>query len=51
MNKILPLVFDLSVTTVPVLVWGEGRCSLLNKNKVGQNEKVEQVDSSDSSHR
>ena len=49
MNKILPLVCALSVTTAPVLAWGEGGCSLLNKNKASQDETVEQVDSSDSS--
>ena len=49
MNKILPLVFTLSVTTAPVLAWGESGCSLSNKNKASQDETVEQVDSSDSS--
>ena len=49
MNKIIPLVFALSFTTAPVLAWGEGGCSLSNKNKASQNETVEQVDSSDSS--
>ncbi len=51
MNKILPLVFALSVTTAPVLAWGEGGCSLSNKNKASQDETVEQVDSSDSTDR
>ena len=49
MNKILPLVFALSVTTAPVLAWGEGGCSLSNQNKASQDETIEQVDSSDSS--
>ena len=49
MNKILPIVFALSVTTAPVLAWGEAGCSFSNKNKASQVEKVEQVDSSDSS--
>ena len=48
MNKILPLVFALFFTTAPVLAWGEGGCSLSDKNKESQDEKVEQVDSSDS---
>ena len=51
MNKILPLVCALSVTTAPVLAWGEGGCSLSNQNKASQNESVKQVDSSDSSDR
>ena len=51
MNKILPLVLALSFTTAPVLAWGEGGCSLSNKNKASQNETVEQVDSSDSAGR
>ncbi len=50
MNKILTLVFALSVSTVPVLAWGEGGCSL-SKNKASQDETIEQVDSSDSSDR
>tara|TARA_Y100001968_G_scaffold264793_1_gene253796 strand:- start:427 stop:582 length:156 start_codon:yes stop_codon:yes gene_type:complete len=49
MNTILPLVFALSFTTAPVLAWGEGECSLSNKSRVSQDEKVEQVDSSNSS--
>ncbi len=48
MNKIPPLVFALSFTTHPVLAWGEGGCSLSNKNKASQGEKIEQVDTSDS---
>ncbi|WP_241434808.1 hypothetical protein [Prochlorococcus marinus] len=51
MNKILSLLFALSVISAPVLAWGEGGCSLLNKNKASQDETVEQVDSSDSSDR
>ena len=51
MNKILPLVFAPSFTTAPVLAWGEGGCSLSNKNKASQDEMVEQVDSSDSTDR
>ena len=51
MNKILALVFALSLTTAPVFAWGEGGCSLSNKNKASQDETVEQVDSSDSSDR
>ena len=49
--KILPLVFALSFTIVPVLAGGEGGCSLSNKNKSSQDETVEQVDSSDSTDR
>ncbi|ABM75851.1 Hypothetical protein NATL1_12931 [Prochlorococcus marinus str. NATL1A] len=51
MNKILPLILAFSVTTPPVLAWGEGGCSLSNKNKASQDETIEQVDSSDSSDR
>ena len=51
MNKILPLAFALSFTTTPILAWGEGGCSLSNKNKASQDEKVEQVDRSDSTDR
>ena len=51
MNKILPLILTFSVTAAPVLAWGEGGCSLLNKNKASQDETVEQVDSSDPSNR
>ena len=50
MNKTLPLEFALSVTTNLILTWGEGGCSLKNKNKASQNEAVDQLDSSDSSH-
>ena len=48
MNKILPLVFAFPFTTAPVLLSGEGGCSLSNKNKASQEETLEQVDSSDS---
>ena len=51
MNKILTLVFALSFTTAPFLAWGEGGCSLSNKNKESLDETVEQVDSSDSTDR
>ncbi len=51
MSKILPLVFTFYFTTGPVLAWGEGGCSLSNKNKANQDETVEQVDASDSSDR
>ena len=51
MNKILLLVFALSVTTPPVFAWGEVGCSLSNENKASQDEMVEQVDSSDSTDR
>ena len=51
MNKIIPLVFALSFTIAPVLAWGEGGCSLSNKNKASQDETVQQVDSSDSTNR
>ena len=47
MNKILPLVFVLSVTAAPVLALGEGGCSFSKKNKASQDEAIEQVDSSD----
>ncbi len=46
MNKILPLLFALSFTTTPVLALGEGGCSLSDKNKESQDERVRQVDSS-----
>ena len=48
MNKILPLVFAFCFTTAPILAWGEGVCSLSNKNKANKDEMVEKVDSSDS---
>ena len=51
MNKILPLVFAISFTTAPVFAWGEGGCSLFDKNKESQDETVEQVNSSDSTDR
>ena len=51
MNKILHLVFALSFTIAPVMALGEAGCSLSNKNKASQDEKVEQVDSSDSTDR
>ena len=51
MNKILSLVLSLAVTTAPVLAWGEGGCSLSNKNKASQVETIEQIDNSDSSDR
>ena len=51
MNKILLLVFAFSFTTAPVMAWGEGGCSLSNKNKASQDETVEKVDSSDSTNR
>ena len=41
MDKILPLLFALTVMTAPVLAWGEGGCSLSNKNKASQDETVE----------
>ena len=47
MNKILPLVFAFSFSAAPVLAWGEGGCSLSNKNKASQDETVDQVDSPD----
>ena len=51
MNKILPSILAFSFTTTPVLAWGEGGCSLSNKNKASQDGTVEQVDSSDSTDR
>ena len=51
MYKILSLVVSLSVTTAPVLAWGEGGCSLSNKNKESQDETIDQIDNSDSSDR
>ena len=51
MNKIPPLVFAFSFTTVPVLAWGEGGCSLSNKKNASQDETVEMVDRSDSNDR
>ncbi len=50
MNKILPVVFALSVIAAPVLSWGEGGCSFSKKSKVSQDEAIEQVESSDSSY-
>ena len=46
MNKTLPLVFVLSFMAGPVMAWGEGGCSLSNKNKASQDQTVGQVDSS-----
>ena len=51
MNKILILVFVLSVTAAPVLAGSDNGCSLSKKNKVSQDESIEQVDGSDSSDR
>ena len=51
MGKILSLVLSLSVTTAPVLAWGEGGCFLSNKNKANQVETIEQIYNSDSSDR
>ena len=51
MNKIPPLILAFSLTTAPFLAWGEGGCSLSNKNKASQEETVEQVNNSDSSDR
>ena len=51
MNKILNLVVAFSFATAPVLAWGEGGCSLSDKNKESQDETVEQIDSSDSTER
>ena len=51
MNKILPIVSALSFARAPVLAWGEGGCSLSNKNKASQVETIDQVDSSDSTDR
>tara|TARA_B100001250_G_C19162322_1_gene512894 strand:- start:185 stop:340 length:156 start_codon:yes stop_codon:yes gene_type:complete len=49
--KILPLVLSLSVTTDPVLAFGEGGCSSSKKNTASQDETIEQLDNSDSSDR
>ncbi len=49
MNKILSVVFALSVTVAPVLAWGEGGCSFSKKNKEIQDETIDQVESPDSS--
>ena len=51
MYKFLSLVLSLAVTTAPVLAWGEGGCSLSNKNKASQVETIEQIDIFDSSDR
>ena len=51
MYKVLSLVLSLAVTTSPVLAWGEGGCSLSNKNKASQDETIDQIDNSDSSDR
>ena len=51
MNKILPLVFAFSFSAAPVLAWGEGGCSLSNKNIANLDETVELVESSDSTDR
>ena len=51
MNKILPLILAFSFTTAPVLAWGEGGCSLSNKNKASQDETIEQVESSGTSYK
>tara|TARA_Y100001968_G_scaffold263397_1_gene251981 strand:+ start:440 stop:595 length:156 start_codon:yes stop_codon:yes gene_type:complete len=51
MYIIPPLALAFSFTTAPGLAWGDGGCSLSNKNKASQDEMLEQVDSSDSTHR
>ncbi len=51
MNKILPLILAFSVTTAPVLAWGEVGCSLSNQKKASQDNTIAQVDSSDSTDR
>ena len=47
MNKILPLALDFPFTTTHSLAWGDGGCSLSNKNKISQDETVEPFDISD----
>ena len=47
MNRILSLLSAFSVSTAPVFAWGEGGCSLSNKNKARKDETAEQVDISD----
>tara|TARA_Y100001968_G_C18817776_1_gene463197 strand:+ start:222 stop:377 length:156 start_codon:yes stop_codon:yes gene_type:complete len=49
MQKILPLVFAISLNASPVLAWGEGECSFSKKNKTSQEPTIEQVENSDSS--
>ena len=51
MNKVIPLLFTLSIAKAPVLAFGEGVCSLFDKNNASQDETVERVGSSDSSVR
>ena len=51
LNKTLALASALSFMIAPVMAWGEGGCALSNKNKASQDEAVEQVDISDSTHR
>ena len=46
MNQSLPLEFTFSFNTAPVLSWGEGGCSLSNKNKASLDETVGHIDSS-----
>ena len=47
MNKLLPVVFALSITAAPVLAWGEGGCS--KKDKARQHETTEQVENTNAS--
>ena len=49
MNKILHVVFALSVSVSPVLAWGEGGCSFSKKDKASQVENIDQVENNDSS--
>ena len=49
MNKILPVVFVLSVTLTLVLAWSEVDAPFSKKNKASQYETNDQVESSDSS--
>tara|TARA_B100001250_G_scaffold400054_1_gene410152 strand:- start:693 stop:848 length:156 start_codon:yes stop_codon:yes gene_type:complete len=47
MQKILPLVFAVSVSSSSVLAWGEGGCSLSKKNKTSKEATTEKIEKSD----
>ena len=49
MNKILPVVFALSVTEAPVFACCEGGCSFSKKDNASQDETIKQVEDTDSS--
>ena len=48
MDEILPVLFFLSVTSVPVFDWGGSEFSFSKNNDATQNEIIKQVESSNS---